>query len=334
MVLAQRCPVEPLRGRDFNLGKGDGSSAVWKLRMNTMMVSKNVFRGVSDTIRLWMMRSWRQGYYRLDLRYMYWISRRTLGRSHVELARGHEFVGSSVCIDLGRRLEISPRYAFVAELQMIEVDLVFCHFSEMAYPQVWLFVTEIPPGSAVGSFTSDYEEGIRCDVSVQKTAFFGNCSNSSTLDCIRETWPRVRLRDSTRWWLYLQESPFIQVTSIGMALEEKEEEKMRTMRRRNGEDVRQRWCFFRPPWQRIFSARRKTNDNIFACWDDATLVHSGCVESCCGRINLLFIKESWTVRESGGVVKFFQQFFTEGIVSFELIVLRWVQTVSYRLKTH
>ena len=46
----------------------------------------------------------------------------------------------------------------------------------------------------------------------------------------------------------------------------------------------------------------------------------------CGRINLLFIKESWTVRESGGVAKFFHQFSRKRIVSFELIVLRWVQT--------
>ena len=93
--------------------------AVWRVENeHNEWCPKNVFRGVSDTIRLWTMRSWRRvGYYRLDLRLRIGSHDGLWDDLMSNWQEDTSLLDHPSVLDFGETSrEISPRYAFVAEL--------------------------------------------------------------------------------------------------------------------------------------------------------------------------------------------------------------------------
>ena len=252
--------------------------------------------------------------------------------------------------------EISPRYAFVAELVDDRSRPSILSLLGDGIPPRGMAIcnTEIPPGSSglvrnLRLITS--VKRIRCDVSgAEETAMLLSKLFKQLYAAIafklRNLTPCSIAGLDTLVTLPSEQSPFIQVTSIGMALEEKqdEEEDEDGMEEEKMEEDAAAALMLLPPvvTRKFFNGRskreRKTRKTTFSRVEMTPLsfVPGAVVTKYCGRINLLFIKESWTVRESGGVAKFFHQFFTEAnsIVRAHCAALGANAMLMYRLKTH
>lgn len=253
--------------------------------------------------------------------------------------------------------EISPRYAFVAEL----VDdrsrpSILSLLGDGIPPRgMTLCNTEIPPGSSglvrnLRLITS--VKRIRCDVlGAEETAVLLSKLFKQLYAAIvfklRNLTPCSIAGLDTLVTLPSEQSPFIQVTSIGMALEEEVEENVvkEEDHEENSDEAATALMLLPPIVTRKFfkhtSSPRERRDRIKMTFSRVEMtplsfIPGAVVTKYCGRIDLLFIKESWTVRESGGVAKFFHQFFTEAnsIVRAHCAALGANAMLMYRLKTH